>query len=1236
MRPFCLGVTMRCPTCGFDSPLEMKFCGMCGTLLTKVCPQCNAPNPQIYRFCGHCGAPFTKEDLPPTENLPALDIPVHPSHPPTTLRQLEGERRLATVLMADVHNSTVLLEKIGSEAWVNIMNQVLQMMEWEINRFGGKVDQFRGDGLVAFFGSVDVHEDDPERGVLAGLAIQQAIKGHASELTAQWGIDLRIRVGINTGDLILTSIGDEHNPQDTGMGSAVTVAARMEATAEPGTVLVSASTYRLTESEFEWLPLGKTMVKGLSQPLDTYRPLAHYPEGESQPAPPSQTQPSTELILRAEQARTLIEQVEHVIEGCGGIIMLSGEKGMGKSYLVRHVWQHFASQGKLNLIGGEIASESESERVQPSSPGVTLLRGYCHSFEQSSPYAMWQDVIHRWLQVHPDTNPEAIRERLRQKVYALGEAPITWIYPYLTAFLALPVEEEFRDWLAPLSVEELQRQVFLAVRSWLHALTQQGSLVLSLSYIQWADAASLVLLRYCISLCESDPLLWLFTLRPDRDSPAWGFSQYLETEFIHRLVCIELPPLSPEASRQMVLQILGKHRLADATLELVIQKTEGNPYFINEILQTLIEQEALQRDEHGQWYEAREIASFDLPDSLQGLLLSRIGRLAPEERQVLQIASVTGLIFWENVLQQITDNPAQLKAALKQLLKARFIQERHPSPELGMEYIFTSSLIRDVVYDGLLSSQRSQCHLKVATTLETSVRSESIKRYESILAYQYRQAHQPQKELFYTLLAATQAHQVFANSEATQHYTRALEILDELEAGKNPEQTYILHTQRFEVLDGRRSVFFSIGDFASGRADARRLLALADELADDPTWKIDALLAQPEVTSWANREELLAGTRMAQEALQLAQKLSDTQREMRSALRVATKLNLLKDPQWLQLMLSALEISRQLGDLRMEAHVLIEIGKAYGPDNLQEGVQYLQEAYAVSQKLDDKPIQLDLLQMLGAQFERQGDYYRYLTEYEQPRLKHSREIGRRMTEGHALMKCGQIQALYLGDYAGGVKLIEQSLQIWENIPGKLFPLIRLAQIRVQEGKFEDAQHLLEYATPLGEQVMEDIGRAGLELVTCILYNALGDEAHLRQIIERVQKITQWVSESRISRQYQIAAACELAAAHLGLTRLAVDSPTREEHQRLALHATQTALSLYREFGFIQIVECTSEVVLYCHSLALRMNNCEVEADAYWKLASDEMMRKYESIPVNSVFRRTYLDIPLHRAIQEKT
>jgi tetratricopeptide (TPR) repeat protein len=277
---------------------------------------------------------------------------------------------------------------------------------------------------------------------------------------------------------------------------------------------------------------------------------------------------------------------------------------------------------------------------------------------------------------------------------------------------------------------------------------------------------------------------------------------------------------------------------------------------------------------------------------------------------------------------------------------------------------------------------------------------------------------------------------------------------------------------------------------------------------------------------------------------------------------------------------------------------------------------------------------MTLLRVLSAQLERGGDHYRRMVEYEQKRLEIAREIGDRFEEANSLMFFGQIQALNLGDLEGGLAKVEEAARIMDALSGKVFPLLRLAQIQINLGRFEDAQQTLEIARPVAEQNVYDLSRVGLKMVAVLLYNALGDVTHLGLSLEITDEIIQMEARQMVSRQYRMAAACESSAAHLSLARLSSSEADRQEHLQKALETSQIALDTYNAFGYINIVECASEEIYLRHSRALAANGQPSQAAEYLEKAYTEMMRIHDLIPADSPFRRTYLEnIASHREIR---
>ncbi len=1243
-------LTRTCPECSFVNPVNFRFCGMCGaSLLQEESPR-NRPTANAHRTNdSHPYPPFVPQFPAPQTTAGPLAAGQIPAATQTTATapnplSLEGERRVATVIFADVKGSTELLEHLGTEAWVEVMNNVFQVLESEIYRYCGAVDQFRGDGLVALFGARAANEDDPEHAVLAALAMQAAIQPYADELLRKEQIELVLRVGVNTGEVIVANVGDEsQHSEDTAMGEALTMAARMETAAEPGTVLVSESTYRLVKDQFDWLPLGEIMVKGISHPINVYRPQKFKAplEGGQESQVPGFSQG---LIGRKNEFEVLKTTVEDLYSGRGGILSVSGVKGMGKSFLVNQVRLHYMRQNALLAVAQSKESErdSASRAAEASNQPVTWLHGRCRSYGHLRPYSMWLDLIQSWLTMLQGAHQAETRAILRAQLEAQWGSDVERYYPNLASFLSTPLDETAAEQLKHLDAESMKRQFFQITYKIIEDLAGQGPLVISFADMQWADSTSLELLEYCLPLCDTDAVLWLLVYRPDRDLPIWDFEYNLEKEYPHRLMHLNIPPFNQEETSAFIDQFIGPEVLYPETRALIIKKSEGNPYFIKELIYALIAQGALVHEEGRSWRQTRAVTSLDLPDSLQSLLMARIDRLSTSERRVLQMAAVIGSVFWMNALQALagpTIPVQQLQTDLVALQRAGLIHERAFVQDLGMEYAFDSSLIREVAYESLLSTQRVSYHLRVAEYMEEIVFREGKKRYFNSLAHHYRLAGDIKKELFYTLQAAERAQSIYANAEALRYYSRAIELLNQIEEQvSNGHQKYAILTQKFEALDGRRAVNFLMGNIDAGVEDAQALLVLARQMDKDPTWLIDALLQQPGVsgiTSVDSREEVQKGIPLAQEALDLAQKIGDKRREMNCLLTIANQRNLLNKPGWIDVGDQALSLAREIGDKNYEALILLALGHAFvGRDELQKGMEYLNAALPIARELNDKVTEMTLMRVMGAQFERSGDHHQRLASYELKRLQLAHEIGHRFEEANSLLFCGQIQGLNLGDLEVGLGQIQEALKILSAVSGRLFPLLRIIQLQIWLGQYEEAQATLDQAQPVVEQNVYELGRVGWLVNSVLLYNALGDEVHLQLALQQVDEMLELVDQQMVSRQYRMAAGCEATAAHLSLARLNTSEAERQVHLKKALESSQMAIETYQSFGYVNIVECACEEVFLRHSQALAANGSSIEANEYLELAYNEMMRKYEMIPVDSHYRRTFLEnIPYHREIR---
>lgn len=1247
---------------------------MCGVLLAVPCQRCGFPVAISHRFCTQCG--IAVQDKHPVDTDASIsektNIGIIQQENMPRFGVLEGEKRIATVLMADVRSSTDLLEDIGTEVWVEIMNQLFQLLETEIYRYGGIVDQFRGDGLVSFFGTNTAHEDDPERAILAALSMQQMVKPFADNLHERLSIDISIRIGINTGEVIVASVGNTQNySEDTAMGEAIALASRMETAAEPGTVLVSESTYRLVQNQFEWIPLGEITVKGIKHPVRIYRPLSPSTVIDNR----QNLELSNVLIGKSHEFDVLRNCIEDLTDGLGGIVLLLGEQGMGKSLLVADMRRYFIRQHVLlneALTMESLGKPDDSfpkEQKHASQTKPLELIGRSRSYRQSQPYAVWQDLLLNWIGVFKEGNNELIGDHLRVKSEKLwGE---TWqeYFVYLSVLLGLPLTPTTEQQLSGIDItnidaESLRQRFFVVIRSWLESLAQTTPVIITFNDMQWADTTSLELLKYCLPLCEYLDVLWIILSRPERTAPIWDFRYYLETEYPHRLTTLQLKPFTPEQSEEFIYHLIGRDCLPDETIDILVSQAEGNPYYIQELIRTLIANGTLvperKIDEYGQqnekWRLTEKITAISVPDTLQSVLTSRIDKLSFEEQQVLQLASVIGTTFWSKILYGFSSEFHDLPAHITALLRAQFITERGRVPDLGEEYIFKSNLIRDVAYTRLLRSQREYYHLQIAKLMEqllfetTSINTsaQNYTQYSSFLAYHYFSANRPEQELTYVLKSADNASKIYANAEALKLYSRALKIIEQLERSTSePGKLKYYKEQKFIALYNRHRIAFLLGDFSSMVTDAEELLPLAQHLKNEK-YIIDALLHQPGVGEFLTQVKAEQGLAHAEKALEIARAIKDERREMESLITIVNLKLALNDSSWHALAEQALSIAHALRDINLELRLLIGIGGvlAFG-DQPETSQEYFDRAVALAMNnvVDDKVIQMSLLNMLGLEYERKGDYHRLLTEYQQERLNVSREIGHRPLESQALQACGRIKAIYLGDYAAGLDDLDVCRTIMHNTPDEVYVLFHIVQIHIAQANHIDALATLKAIRTIGEPCHAR-GIASLQLLWIMYHNARGTRAATRgdteEVVNQLSQALALADSARtlaqtspfVSAQYKMAVECQAALAHLGLAQNANDTSTRTRELKKALALSEAAYQIYQLFGYVQIIETVSEEVLYIHSQVLAANGQNELSSRFLQRAYDEMMRKYALLPGDSHYRKTYLDqIPMHQQIR---
>ncbi|MGH2472915.1 MAG: ATP-binding protein [Candidatus Limnocylindria bacterium] len=541
-----------------------------------------------------------------------------------------SERRPITVLFADIAGSTAIAERMDPEDWTAIVSQAFARMNATVERYDGTIARLMGDGVLAFFGAPVAHEDDPLRAVRCGLDMARAVDELSAELNANEPIDLKVRVGINTGPVVVGVVGTESASEYTAMGDAVNVAARMQALARPGTVLASGATHRFVAALVESVDVGALDLKGKTNAVQAYE-VTGLKEGATGRGLSGIHAP---MIGRDAQLRRLRDLFAIAKAGQGRMAAILGEPGIGKSRLL---------------------SEVRAD-VEAGDGSVRWIEGRCLSYGQTLPYHLVLDAVRSVIGVSGSAGEPEVREALERVLRELVGEDWAEPYAYLGHLLSLKLGPEMQARVSVSEMETVKRYTSSLMHT-LRALSTRGPVVLVFEDLHWADAASVDALLALMPLAAQMPVLSILTSRTDRDAQGWRLVSGARDLFGDALTEIRLDPLTSDETRSLVANLLEIESLPREARDLILAKAEGNPFFVEEVIRMLIDRGAIRR-EGDRWIATASVTGVEIPDTLQGLLLERIDRLPPESRRTLRVASVIGRQFGVSILERLLEGRA--------------------------------------------------------------------------------------------------------------------------------------------------------------------------------------------------------------------------------------------------------------------------------------------------------------------------------------------------------------------------------------------------------------------------------------------------------------------------------------------------------------------------------------------------------------------------------------------------
>ena len=776
---------MQCPKCQQDNPAQAKFCLQCGGSLLLNCARCGTELPSSSRFCFACGAPVaTAAQAPPA--LPNSYTPRHLAEKILGSKGgIEGERKQVTVLFADLKSSLELLADRDPEEARRLIDPVLDLMMEAVHRYEGTVNQVLGDGIMALFGAPLAHEDHAVRACYAALAIQSSIKQYSQELRRLHGLEMQTRVGLNSGEVVVRTIGNDLSMEYSAIGQTTHLAARMEQLATPGTVRLTGETARLAEGFIQVTPLGPVPVKGLADPIEVFELTGALALRTRMQA--SAARGLTRFVGRHTELSVLSETLKRCGSGRGEIVALVGEPGVGKSRLVWEFTHSHRTQGWLVLEAGSV------------------------SYGKASAYRPIIDLLKGYFQIEDRDDARRIREKVAGKLVTL-ERSLESTLPGFLSLLNVPFEDADWDVLHP---SQRRQKILETCKRLVLRESQVQPLVLVFEDLHWIDEETQAFLNSLVESLPSARLLLLVNYRPEYEH-GWGRKTFYRN--------LRIDPLPSESAAELLVGLLG----ADAQLEplraLLIERTEGNPFFIEESVRTLVETNVLQ-GERGQYRLARSLASVQVPSRVQSVIAARIDRLPPEHKQLLQMGAVIGKDVPYALLRAIFGtSESELQIGLNHLQSGEFLYETALFPDL--EYTFKHALTHEVAYSGILQERRRAVHAHITEAIEAVYKERAAEHLERLCYHAVRgelwdKAHRYLEQAGLKALARS------ANRDAVHSFEQALEALRQL-----PESRAVIE-RGIDVRLELRSALHPLGEFDQVFDTLRKATELAESIGDE-------------------------------------------------------------------------------------------------------------------------------------------------------------------------------------------------------------------------------------------------------------------------------------------------------------------------------------------------------------------------------------------------------------------
>jgi len=827
---------MKCPKCQFENSEEMQFCGKCGAKLERICPKCNFPNPPQFIFCGKCGYNLTTpyepapKELSYDEKIEKIQRYLPEGITEKILSQrdkIEGERKQVTVMFCDMEGFTSLVESLGPEEAYSIMDQVYEILIHKVHDYEGTVNEMTGDGIMALFGAPIALEDAPQRAIRSALSIHREMAKFSDKMKREKEAiqPLKMRIGINTGPVVVGTLGNDLRVEFKAVGDTVNLASRMESLAEPGTTYASDDTFKLTEGLFRFEALGEKEVKGKKEPVKVYRVIA--PSTRRTRFDVSAERGLTPFVGRERELELLVDGFERSKEGRGQAFSIISEAGVGKSRL-------------LYEFRKAVANEN-----------VTFMEGKCLSYSRNVPYQPVIDIVKSNFDIVEGDGDFEISEKVKRGLNLLKVDEATTL-PYLLELLS--VKDSGIDKIL-MSPEARKDRTIEALKRIVLKLSEIRPLIMAIEDLHWVDKSSEDNFKQLLDSISGARVFLIFTYRPEYVH-TWGGRSYHSQVNLNRL--------SNRESLTMATHLLDSSEIHSDLEDFILDKTEGVPFFIEEFIKSLKNLKIIERKDD-QYLFAKDSLEMTIPSTIQDVIMARVDAMPEGAKELLQTGSVIEREFSYELIKRVSGlSEQELLSHLSILKDAELLYERGIYPDTT--YIFKHALTREVVYDSILAKRKKKLHEEIGNAIE-DIYKENIEEHYGILAEHFIESKNYEKGAEYSKLAGKKAEKAASLSDAIPYTKKRITCLERLPVTVDVQK---------KLIDARATLgmyYNQINNFVLSKEAVEPIVELAFKL--DYKRRIAQIYTIIGSYSYAIEEDFPQALKQLKEAIKFAKETND-------------------------------------------------------------------------------------------------------------------------------------------------------------------------------------------------------------------------------------------------------------------------------------------------------------------------------------------------------------------------